>query len=51
LVYKWVGVDGRWDGTTLKGEKVMAGIYYYIVNAEGVDGKKYEQKGKIKLIR
>ncbi len=51
LVYKWVGVDGQWDGTTLKGEKVAAGIYYYIVNAEGIDGKKYEQKGKIKLIR
>jgi gliding motility-associated-like protein len=51
LVYKWVGVEGQWDGTTLKGEKVAAGIYYYIVNAEGIDGKRYEQKGKIKLIR
>jgi len=51
LVYRWVGNDGKWDGRTFKGEKVPEGIYYYIVNAEGVDGKKYEQKGKIKLTR
>jgi gliding motility-associated-like protein len=51
LVYQWVGVDGQWDGTTLKGETAPEGIYYYIVNAEGIDGKKYMQKGVINLKR
>jgi gliding motility-associated-like protein len=51
LVYKWSGIDGKWDGKTLKGELAPEGNYYYIVNAEGIDGKKYEQKGIIKLAR
>ena len=51
LIYKWVGIDGKWDGRTVKGERAPEGNYYYIVNSEGIDGKKYEQKGIIKLTR
>jgi gliding motility-associated-like protein len=51
LIYKWSGIDGKWDGHTLKGDLAPEGNYYYIVNAEGIDGKKYEQKGIIKLAR
>ncbi|MBA3704707.1 MAG: gliding motility-associated C-terminal domain-containing protein [Bacteroidetes bacterium] len=45
---KW---DGKWDGNNLKGEAAKEGIYFFIINAEGVDGKKYEQKGSINLTR
>ncbi|HET6226408.1 MAG TPA: gliding motility-associated C-terminal domain-containing protein [Bacteroidia bacterium] len=51
IMYKWKGVDSKWDGKTQQGKLAQEGIYYYIINAEGTDGKKYEQKGSIKLIR
>jgi gliding motility-associated-like protein len=41
----------RWDGKDLKGKKVKEGAYFYFLTAEGVDGKKFEQKGKIILSR
>ena len=49
--YNYTGIDGKWDGTTLKGANAKEGIYFYLLSAIGVDGKKYEQQGKIKLIR
>jgi gliding motility-associated-like protein len=51
IFYKWLGNDGKWDGKNLKGGKAKEGTYYYIITAEGVDGKKYEQKGTINLAR
>lgn len=45
------GVDGKWDGTDEKGKPAIDGTYYYILNALGVDGKKYDKKGKINLTR
>ena len=51
IVYKSEGVGAKWDGTDLQGQKAQEGIYFYLINAEGVDGKKYEQKGSVKLIR
>ena len=51
IYYNYTGVDGKWDGTTLKGSKAKEGIYYFIVNAVGTDGKRYDKKGKIKLTR
>jgi len=50
-VYNYTGIDGKWNGTTLKGTKAKEGIYFYILSAIGADGKKYDQSGKIKLIR
>ncbi len=51
IFYKWLGNGGKWDGRNLKGEKAKEGTYFYIISAEGVDGKKYEQKGAINLAR
>lgn len=45
------GVDGKWDGTDMKGKQAKEGTYYYILNALGTDGKKYDREGKIVLIR
>jgi gliding motility-associated-like protein len=51
IYYKWLGNGGKWDGKNLKGGKAKEGTYFYIITAEGVDGKKYEQKGAINLAR
>ncbi len=51
IMYKSDGVDAKWDGNDLQGKKAQEGIYFYLINAEGVDGKKYEQKGSVNLKR
>lgn len=39
-----------WDGT-FHGKQVPAGVYYYVIQAEGSDGKKYKKSGDINIIR
>jgi len=52
IVYEKQGkVDIIWDGKDQKGKDVKEGMYFYILNAVGVDGKKYEQNGTINLTR
>ncbi len=51
VVYKSESTDAKWDGKDLQGKEAKEGIYFYIINAEGVDGKKYEPKGSINLTR
>lgn len=41
--------DG-WDGR-YKGKNVPSGVYYYIIDAEGADGKVYHLKGDINIIK
>lgn len=50
-IYKSKGIDCKWDGKNQQGKMSQEGIYYYMVSADGRDGKKYEQKGSIQLIR
>ena len=50
-IYKSKGIDCKWDGKNQQGKMSQEGIYYYMVAADGRDGKKYEQKGSIQLIR
>ena len=38
-----------WDGR-YKGKYVPAGVYYYVIKAEGADGIKYEKAGDINII-
>lgn len=41
--------DG-WDG--MRGDKPVApGVYYYVIQATGADGKKYKKSGDINIIR
>jgi PKD repeat protein len=42
---------GQWDGLDMQGKPAKEGTYYYILNAIGGDGKKYDKKGKINLSR
>jgi len=39
-----------WDGRTLAGEKASMGTYYFILHAQGCDGKKYDVKGYLQLM-
>ncbi len=39
-----------WDGT-FHGKQCPAGAYYYVIQAEGSDGKKYKLSGDINIIR
>lgn len=49
IVYKSESLSAKWDGRNLKGNPAKDGIYFYIQKAVGLDGKKYEQSGKITL--
>jgi len=44
-------VGAYWDGKDQNGKEAKAGLYYYLMSAEGKDGKTYEKKGRISLIR
>lgn len=50
-MYSWDNVNGSWDGRTTAGAVVPDGTYFYIINAEGVDGTEYFKKGTFSLIR
>ena len=49
-LYEWTDLDGGWDGTT-NGHKVPDGGYYLNIQAKGADGKKYNIKKVISLLR
>ena len=39
-----------WDGK-YNGKYVPSGVYYYVIKAEGADGKKYKLNGDINIIK
>lgn len=45
-IYYYDNPDGGWDG---KGAK--PGVYYYVIQATGADGKKYKKSGDINIIK
>ena len=40
-----------WDARTLSGEMVSEGTYFYVLVAEGLDGKKYDLSGHLTVMR
>lgn len=42
--------DKGWDGK-YRGKSVAPGVYYYVIQAKGADGKKYKNTGDINIIR
>jgi gliding motility-associated-like protein len=50
-MFAWGNVNGYWDGKTLAGKDAPDGTYFFIIKAEGIDGKQYFQKGTVSLIR
>jgi gliding motility-associated-like protein len=51
LMHHWVGVNGFWDGRTTAGTECPDGVYMYVVEAKGFDGKEYKLKSNLTLIR
>ena len=49
-LYEWNDVDGEWDGT-YKGSPVKDGVYFVLVRARGADGKVYNIRRDVNLLR
>lgn len=48
-IYQFENPDGGWDGKK-DGKLVKSGVYYYVIQATGSDGKKYRKRGDINII-
>lgn len=49
-LYDWTDIEGYWDGT-YNGSPCKDGVYYVLVKARGADGKEYNIRRDINLIR
>lgn len=49
-IYQWNDPSKGWDGK-YKGKYVNPGVYYYVIEAEGAEGKKYKKSGDINILR
>lgn len=49
-IYSFSDPTGGWDGKK-GGKDVKPGVYYYVIEAEGADGKKYKKSGDINILR
>jgi len=49
-LYEWNDPDGGWDGT-YKGKDVKQGVYYVAVRARGADGRVFNIKRDVNLLR
>ncbi len=49
-LYEWIDPAGGWDGT-YHGKNVAQGTYYVHVSARGADGRKYNIKRDVNLLR
>lgn len=49
IIYSWTGTKGFWDGYTTSGVPCTDGVYVYIIEAKGFDGKEYKLKSNLTL--
>lgn len=49
-IFKFEDPTQGWDGK-YKGKLVSPGVYFYVIEAQGADGKKYKKGGDINLVR
>ncbi len=49
-IYEWSDPAGGWDGT-FNGRDVKQGVYYVLVKAKGADGRKYNIRRDVNLLR
>jgi gliding motility-associated-like protein len=50
-IYEWDAPNGQWDGRTPAGVMAPDGVYFFIIEAKGLDGKEYFEKGHVTLQR
>lgn len=49
-IYHFKDPSDGWDGTR-NGKPVKSGVFYYVIQATGADGKKYKKSGDINILR
>lgn len=49
-MYHWTNPAGGWDGKK-GGKYVPPGVYFYVIEAKGSDGKSWNRKGSINILR
>lgn len=49
-LYEWSDIDDGWDGT-YNGKQVAAGVYFVLVKAKGADGREYNIKRDVNVLR
>lgn len=49
VIFETTRLNGFWDGRTTSGEPCKDGVYFCILNATGIDGKKYKEKTFVQL--
>lgn len=49
-IYEWTDPFEGWDGK-YNGNYVSPGVYFYVIVAEGADGKKHKKAGDINVLR
>jgi len=47
----WENEDAGWDGRIKGSTKATPGVYFYIIEAEGLDGTPYSKEGSLHLVR
>lgn len=50
-VADWSEVHGEWNGSINSGGLAASGVYYYVFDAAGYDGKEYHINGTVTLLR
>lgn len=50
LIKEFTDPSDGWDGT-YRGKLVSTGVYFYVIQATGSDGKKYKKSGDINILR
>ena len=50
-VYHWEDVNEGWNGVGYNGRNVEEGVYFYRMEATGIDGSHFEENGSVTLIR
>ena len=49
-LYEWTDIDGGWDGK-YNGKPVKDGVYFVLVKAKGADGREYNIRRDVNLLR
>lgn len=49
-IFEWTDIDSGWDGT-YKGKQVADGVYFALIKAKGADGRKYNIKKDVNILR